>query len=258
MSAQTSSSSDTKPIYLLDFDGVICDSAVETAMTGWKAAQTLWKEMQTLTLPQDLIEQFRAVRPLLETGYEAILIMRLLQQGQTAATICQNYQKTMQTLIADEHLSIPQLKHLFGATRDQWIASNLDNWLENNPLFSDIALRLQTLSGQEWYIVTTKQERFVKQILQANGIELADSHIFGMDQPLNKQQVLQEAIKKYPTTPLIFIEDRLQTLLNICENPVLQSVSLQLALWGYNTSTEQAKTQHYPIQLIELADFLCS
>ena len=28
-------------IYALDFDGVICDSAVETAITGWKAAGSI-------------------------------------------------------------------------------------------------------------------------------------------------------------------------------------------------------------------------
>ena len=32
-------------IYALDFDGVICDSAVETAITGWKAASSIWKDM---------------------------------------------------------------------------------------------------------------------------------------------------------------------------------------------------------------------
>ena len=32
-------------LYALDFDGVICDSAVETAVTGWRVAQTLWDDM---------------------------------------------------------------------------------------------------------------------------------------------------------------------------------------------------------------------
>ena len=255
MSAQPSA----KPIYLLDFDGVICDSAVETAMTGWKAAQTLWQDMQGHSLAKSLIEQFRPVRPLLEVGYEAILIMRLLHQGQTAAAICQNYQRTMQTLIADEHLSIPQLQQLFGQTRDEWICHNPKDWLANNPLFTGVAQQLQHLSQQresEWYIVTTKQERFVQQILAANAIELADACIFGLDQPLNKQQVLQQAIEKHPNTKLIFIEDRLQTLVNICKNPALQSVCLQLVKWGYNTPQEQEIAQKYPIELIELADFL--
>jgi phosphoglycolate phosphatase-like HAD superfamily hydrolase len=259
MSVQPALSSCVNPIYLFDFDGVLCDSAIETAMTGWKAAQTLWSDMQALSLPKHLIEQFRFVRPLLETGYEAILIMRLLHQGQTSTEICQSYQQTMQALIHAEHLNIAQLKQLFGQTRDQWIEVNPNDWLANNPLFAGIALQLQILSeriGQEWYIVTTKQERFVKQILHANGIELVDSHIFGMDQPLTKQRVLQEALEKYPNTSLVFIEDRLQTLLDICENPALQSVSLQLVTWGYNTLEEQAIAQHYPIQLIELADFL--
>jgi phosphoglycolate phosphatase-like HAD superfamily hydrolase len=248
------------PIYLLDFDGVICDSAVETAMTAWQAAHTLWDDMPSQNLPNSMIEAFRQVRPVLETGYEAILIIRLLYQGQTPDTICQHYQSAMQTLIVNEQLNIPQLKQLFGQTRDTWIKYHCDDWLANNPLFSGVAAQLRKLSQtawqQEWYIITTKQERFVEQILKGQGIALADSHIFGMDHALSKQQVLQEMRRQHPDTALIFIEDRLQTLVNICENSALQSISLQLAKWGYNTVAEQKIAQQYPIKLIELSEFL--
>ena len=67
-------------IYALDFDGVICDSAIETAMTGWKVACQIWSDMPTET-PQEIIALFREVRPVMETGYEAILIMRFLFEG---------------------------------------------------------------------------------------------------------------------------------------------------------------------------------
>jgi len=248
------------PIYLLDFDGVICDSAVETAMTAWKAAQTLWDDMQSQHLPKCMIEQFRRIRPLLEIGYEAILIIRLLYQGQTPEKICQHYHSAIQTLIKNEQLNISKLKQLFGQTRDTWIQHNADDWLAHNPLFIGLAAQLKTLSQaawqQEWYIITTKQERFVKQILKGQGIELADSHIFGMDHALNKQQVLQKMLIRHPSTSLIFIEDRLQTLVSICENSALQSINLQLAKWGYNTVEEHEIAQQYAIKLIELSEFL--
>ena len=38
-------------IYALDFDGVICDSAIETAVTGWKVAQKIWQDMPS-SLPE--------------------------------------------------------------------------------------------------------------------------------------------------------------------------------------------------------------
>ena len=70
-------------IYALDFDGVICDSAIETGITGWKAAIQIWPDMKAPLPSTELINQFRLARPVIETGFEAILIMRLLYLGQS-------------------------------------------------------------------------------------------------------------------------------------------------------------------------------
>jgi len=32
-------------IYALDFDGVLCDSVIETAISGYKIAQIVWTDM---------------------------------------------------------------------------------------------------------------------------------------------------------------------------------------------------------------------
>ena len=77
-------------IYALDFDGVICDSAIETAITGWKAASGIWQDMQG-SAPEAIVARFREVRPIIETGYEAILVIRLLHLGQTTAEIFSGY-----------------------------------------------------------------------------------------------------------------------------------------------------------------------
>ncbi|WP_411727104.1 hypothetical protein [Methyloglobulus sp.] len=73
-------------IYALDFDGVICDSAVETAITGWKAASGILGDIPK-AVPQEMIGRFRLVRPIIETGYEAILAMRLLQLEEAVEAI---------------------------------------------------------------------------------------------------------------------------------------------------------------------------
>ena len=172
-------------IYALDFDGVICDSAVETAITGWKAAIQLWSDM-TEPMPSALqIEQFRELRPVLETGYEAILLMRLLQQGKSLAAIQENNLAMVQRLLDGLDQDVTFLKQLFGATRDAWIKQSPDEWIAMNPLFDGVAEKLQRLKGQNWYIVTTKQERFVEQILKAYQIELSADNIFGLDKKLS-------------------------------------------------------------------------
>jgi phosphoglycolate phosphatase-like HAD superfamily hydrolase len=178
-------------IYALDFDGVICDSAVETAITGWKAAGSIWNDMPK-TVPQAIIDRFRLIRPNIETGYEAILVMRLFQLGETIESIDGRYVDKIQALLKEAQVTVDDLKKLFGEIRDVWIANDLVDWVMMNPLFAGVATKLEKLGQQcPWYVVTTKQERFVKQILKANAIELADERIFGLDRNMSKVEVLK-------------------------------------------------------------------
>lgn len=247
---------DSSIFYALDFDGVICDSAIETGMTGWKAAQALWSDMPS-TLPNNaLINDFREVRPYLETGYEAILIMRLLQQGRSSTVLCSNYQLELEQLIDNENLDIDALKQHFGKTRDQWINDDLKDWLVNNPLFSGVQAALQKLTPHNWVIITTKQERFVKHILKAYQIELHANRIFGLERQQSKQEILLQLTKQHPEKDIIFIEDRLPTLIGISENPQLKALTLQLVGWGYNTKADMDIAQQYPIEHINISQFI--
>ncbi|NOS88029.1 MAG: HAD family hydrolase [Methylococcaceae bacterium] len=242
-------------IYALDFDGVICDSAVETALTGWKAASQLWHDMPD-TAPPSMEAQFRRVRPMIETGYEAILAMRMLHLGHSVDTIVGHYAELLPQLLSDSQATVDELKIRFGATRDAWIAENRADWVQMNPLFAGIADKLRQLAQQHtWYIVTTKQERFVQHILTAHGIDLAQEQIFGLDRAMSKVDVLLALQHRHPEATLYFVEDRLPTLINVSKHPDLSQVQLILARWGYNTEADQqAAAGQFVVQ--ELGDFL--
>ncbi len=245
-------------IYALDFDGVICDSAVETAITGWKAGLTIWDEMKEPYPSQSMIDKFRLVRPMMETGYEAILIMRLLFQGETIETLLSYYTEKIQQTIATSNKEVSALKQLFGTIRDIWINEDVNDWVAMNPLFPSVAEKLRQLNEQgQWVIITTKQERFVTQILNANQIELAPDKIFGLDRKLSKEAVLTQLLAQHPQNEFYFVEDRLPTLLNILANKELQVIKLFLASWGYNTQKDKQQAQTHPqIKLININDFL--
>ncbi len=244
-------------IYVLDFDGVICDSAIETGISGWKAACQIWHDMPAEMPEQHLLDQFRCVRPLLETGYEAILIIRLLYLGEKVDAIMADYVNKTQTLMAASGRDIQSLKQLFGATRDKWIESFIDEWITMNPLFPGIADKLKWLETHRvWYIATTKQERFVKQILQKHQITMPDDRLFGLEHNMSKEDVLINIMEKHPADQLVFIEDRLQTLVDVTNNSKLQLVQLFLASWGYNTDEEKQGLESGPIKLLALENFL--
>lgn len=243
-------------IHALDFDGVICDSAVETAITGWTAASQIWNDMPAET-PPALVDQFRLVRPIIETGYEAILAMRLLFLGETSAAIFADYQSKILKLMEEAQVGVDELKKLFGETRDRWIAADLDSWIAMNPLFPGVAKKLQMLGQHRiWYVITTKQERFVKQIFQANAIELADERIYGLDRNLSKPEVLKGLIERYPNHAIEFVEDRLPTLINVKKHPELAQIKLLFASWGYNTDTDKRLAKQQDFTTLTLDDFL--
>jgi phosphoglycolate phosphatase-like HAD superfamily hydrolase len=243
-------------IHAFDFDGVICDSAVETAITGWKAGGQIWPDMQT-AMPEALIDSFRRIRPIIETGYEAILAMRMLQQGDSIGDIYNGYTGKTAALLQQAQVSIDDLKLLFGDTRDQWIAENRAEWIAMNPLFAGVADKLKALEADSWYIVTTKQERFVRKILKANDISLADERIFGLDRNLSKPEVLTGLLANHPGQTFHFLEDRLPALQGVQKHPALNSVKLFFALWGYNTREDKALiAAQQKITGLNLEDFL--
>jgi phosphoglycolate phosphatase-like HAD superfamily hydrolase len=243
-------------VYVFDFDGVICESVTETAVTGWQAAGRIWNDMPT-TVPQEKIEQFRLVRPIIETGYEAIIAMRLLYLDEPIEAIYTGYRQKFNALKEKANLTVDGLKKLFGDTRDAWIDKDQQNWISMNPLYDGVAAKLKEISESgSWYIATTKHERFVKLILQANAIDFVDNQVFGLDRNMSKVEVLKGLLQNHPEETIYFVEDRLPTLVNVLDHNELASVKLFFSLWGYNTAEDKALAANKEITLLQLKDFL--
>ncbi|MCC5796049.1 MAG: HAD family hydrolase [Methylophaga sp.] len=235
--------------YALDFDGVICDSAIETGISGWKAAVKLWPDLPA-QMSEQILFLFRQVRPAMETGYEAILICRALYDGIPVEQLTHSFADTMQQTLLRHGCEIKQLKTVFATIRDQWISDDFEGWLANNPLYPGIRELLLGIPQQQLFIVTTKQERFVSAILSANGITLDDRHIFGLEKQLRKPLILLKLQAVCQPKCLIFVEDRLNTLYEVIEDNLLEKVQLCLATWGYNTPNErQQAEQHHRIRI---------
>lgn len=240
------------PLWALDFDGVICDSAIETGLSGWAVAAEQWPEMPA-QCPTDLLDAFREVRPVMETGFEAILIMRLLYQGVSSEKLLNDFVNQLDGLMNNAELSPRTLKSRFGRYRDNWINDDIASWIANNPLFDGIKGFLKSLPADEWLIITTKQQRFVEYILQANDIAAPDA-IYGLEDGRSKPEILLDLRTNSPQRPMIFIEDRLPTLLNVMQESGLEEIDLWLADWGYNTHQDrQTAVQSDRLQLKSLS-----
>ncbi|MBK1700009.1 HAD family hydrolase [Thiococcus pfennigii] len=247
------------PILALDFDGVLCDSVEETGTSGWKAGGAIWRDMAANRPPPALLDGFRRARPAIETGYQAIVLMRLLRDGVAPDRLLADFDAREAAVVARAGCDVAALKALFSATRDRWLAAEPAAWAALSPLYPGVAewLRMQA-ADSDCYIVTTKERRFVERLLSGAGVEFPSRRIFGLDYGRPKEAVLAELLERHPRGTVCFVEDRLATLIRCRAQPGLERVAMRLAGWGYNTVAERGAAEHLSIPVWELTDLFRS
>jgi phosphoglycolate phosphatase-like HAD superfamily hydrolase len=245
----------------LDFDGVLCDGMIEYFQTAWRGYCRIWSP-EDKTPPAGLAESFYRTRPVVETGWEMPLVVRSLLQGISEAEILADWGTLAKQQIEREGLNPADLSAAVDSSRDEWIAADLDTWLAQHRFYPGVVEWLaQTLqSGVDVYIISTKESRFIRQLLAQQGVDFPGDRLIGKEIRQPKAQTLRDLIQQHTqdgTPPAVwFVEDRLKTLQTIQPQPDLANVRLFLADWGYNTATERDTAQQDPqIHLISLAQF---
>lgn len=260
-------------LYALDFDGVICDSCGESSLSAVKAAKVRWPTLfdgVDLAMEDWIVDQMHIVRPVVETGYENLLLVRLLlemripsirkslvAEGLTIEAILENWSKIKPVIMEAWDESKDALIDLFGKVRDEWMDNDLPTWIGANRFYPGVPDALQ-FSSSRVYIVTTKQSRFADALLrELAGVIIPPERIFGLGSG-PKVEVLKQ-LQKEPQNQglaLHFVEDRLATLKNVIKEPELDGWNLYLGDWGYNTPKERAEAASIPrIHLLKLYDF---
>ncbi|MBQ6473275.1 MAG: ribonuclease III [Victivallales bacterium] len=262
LSDELAASAGSQEIVVLDFDGVICDSAGETGASGWKTAREIWPELFPEPMPSpEQLAMFRKVRPALETGYHAPLLFKMLQEGLPMEEFEQRASEHYGRIMREHNLDRNELIDHFGRIRDQWIAENLDEWLDFHGFFPGVLEALQSAleSGRRILISTTKQERFVKAALESRGVHFPMENIYGLDRRRPKEDLLAQLLEACPPA-ISFTEDRLKTLLRVETHAELDAVRLHYAAWGYGTASDLENARMDPrihvLSLEEFNDFL--
>ncbi|PPJ62758.1 HAD family hydrolase [Cuspidothrix issatschenkoi] len=247
-------------ILALDFDGVICDGLIEYFEVAWRTYCQIWYQTNDKP-PDDLALRFYRLRPVIETGWEMPILIKALIEGFSDEKILQLWTNITPQILAENHLEAKTVSTQLDHLRDEWIKTDLDGWLSLHKFYPGVIERLKiTLeSSTQLYIVTTKEGRFVQQLLQREGVNLPPEMIFGKEVKRPKYETLRQLIDKANTQPvsLWFMEDRLKTLQLVQQQSDLDHVKLFLADWGYNTQPEREAGKNDPrIQLISLSHFV--
>lgn len=246
-------------VVALDFDGVLCDSARETGASAWRAGCSIWREWDGF-VPSPLLNRFVELRPVIETGYQTVLLMRMIANGLSPHDITARFVENCESIMAEEGLEKSELVRLFGRTRDQWIGASPGEWVGLHRFYPGVieALR-ETMQQRPVYIVTTKQVRFVSLLLESTGIEFSCDRIFGLDRGMGKEEVLLRLLREHGDgSPRVhFVEDRLDTLVRVAGCSELTGVVLYFAEWGYASPADRQQAHDCPrITVWGLGDFL--
>ncbi|MGH8066670.1 MAG: HAD family hydrolase [Candidatus Entotheonellia bacterium] len=251
-------------ILALDFDGVLCDGMREYFEASRRTCMKIWP---TDTVPgEDLFPAFRALRPVIMTGWEMPLLLRAIAEGRPEAAILQSWERVRDELVNVGPLHGPALvsalTHTLDEVRRAWIATDPRDWLERNVPYGalDEVHRL-VAEPERTVLVTTKEGEFARLILDHWGVHLAD--IQGKEAGTHKCENLRALIADYTAVHgwrphLWFVEDRLETLQHVTTHADLADVGLFLAAWGYNTPETRASVQgDGRIRLLALDQFRC-
>lgn len=230
-----------QPLIVLDFDGVICDSAPENAATAWRVCQFLWPErFPAGPVPAAAVERFCAVRPYMETGYQAILMTRLMAESAPQEQYTTGLAEWQPRNLVRLGLTKAELQELFGGERDHWIATDLAGWLSYNryyPRAGEILTRLRQKARV--LILTTKERRFVQQLMSREGVPFVAEDIYGLHEIVNKETTLAEFVASGEYSYVAFVEDRLATLERMLPVEALKEVRFAYAPWGYTTQEQR-------------------
>ena len=245
-------------ILALDFDGVVCDGLIEYFASTKKAYEQIWSEK----VDDSFAPSFYRLRPVIETGWEMPILLRALVLGRSETEILQDFRAIALKIIQSAKLEKQTVVNQLDGVRDRWIKSNLDEWLSLHRFYPGVIEQLKKIINSEikLYIVTTKEGRFVKQLLQQQGLDLPTAQIIGKESKRPKYETLRIIRDKHQQLEteikIIFVEDRLQALQQVAQQEDLKFVQLFLADWGYNLESDrQIATQNQQIKLLSLEDF---
>jgi phosphoglycolate phosphatase-like HAD superfamily hydrolase len=226
-----------KKLLFLDFDGVICDSAKETARTAWLAGSAIWENLRNMDIPAQYVKKFRKLRPVINKGFESIALIKLIDENYSENFIKKEFYFLSEQIFTSVSMEKKKLTQLFGKVRDDWSAINPAAWIGCHRIYNCSKSILE--AGENFYknvfIVSTKQKRFIEKIFSLFGIAFDSDKIYGLEAGEKKEDVILSILddKKCRADSAVIVEDRCDTLKSFAGNREFKKSVLFLASWGY-------------------------
>jgi phosphoglycolate phosphatase-like HAD superfamily hydrolase len=177
-------------------------------------------------------------------------VIHALRSGFGETELLRDWPNLSLELLQHHKLTSKQVSRVVDEIRDRWIAQDLPDWLAQHEFYPGVVDWLKTLD--EFVIISTKEGRFIQQLLAQVDIVIPADRLFGKEKQRPKYETLRALKHRYPC--IWFVEDRFKTLETVIWQSDLADVNLFLADWGYNLPTERESARHSDrVNLLSLA-----
>lgn len=229
----------TPALLVLDFDGVVCDGMGEF----FESARRALAEVEGRDIPAALHTRFAALRPVVESGWEMVVLVGVLAERSPAEDADlrdgARWAAARDGYVRAHALERGRLTAALDAARARWMETDARGWLERHRFYDGVATWLTRLVAERQlvYVLSTKGKPFLEALLAWQEIPLPSDRIVGKAEPKReKWDVVRELAVSHSVraADVWFVEDRVATLLDFRRHaPDLAATRLFLADWGY-------------------------
>lgn len=212
-------------LLVLDFDGVICDSIDECYAVSWVAYHALFRKDAAASSPVSR-RNFAHLRPFIRSGEDFLIIQELVAAGSLVRDQAE-FDELSRRAGAEKRALF---RKLFYQERSEMLAKDRDSWLAMNRVYPHMkkAFRLLGQRGAPPYVLSTKEPKFIAEILSDNDLTLPRERIIeSMSEP--KLATTERLRAEGGFQGAILVEDQVDHLKGN-KNPRVRGL---LAAWGY-------------------------
>lgn len=245
---------------MLDFDGTVCDGIAEMAESSWRTLARIAPPAAPLT--DELRARFAAVRPIIESGWEMVVLVGVLAAQDPARDAelrtGAQWAAARDAYVQARGFAPQQLAAEFDASRVDWIRRDRAGWIGSHRFYPGVADWLRRLIREERlvYILSTKSKEFLDVLMEAEGVPLPTERVIGRAVPRrDKWDVLAELAERHQVAPddVWFVEDRLETLIEMRRRAPAFPARVFFADWGYVFPEDTPAAQRAGIPILTLA-----
>ena len=213
----------------LDFDGVICDSALECLASSWLAYHRLRRERAPGAVPADLLERFLLLRPFARSAPDYVLIQELIDAGREPVS-----QAEFERERAARRGRFDRYSRLMQEVRGGLLRTDPGYWMALHRLYPHVLRELpRWVASESFYILSTKRPELILRVLGHFGLPMDGRRTLPC-QPSGKLEIIASTMRRKGHRRALFVDDQID---NLRAEPAGPSGELQvakaLAAWGY-------------------------